>query len=475
MTNAGIALSKTTHFYWAKPFRTSATFILTTLLLVVAAATSVATGQTYTDLYNFNKTHGYFPSFPNLLAQGRDGNLYGTTTSGGTNRYGVVFKLAPSGKLNVLYNFDGIHGWDPSSGLTLGAEGNLYGTTEGGGDNGFGTIFKITKSGSLTTLHSFTGGADDGCPLAPPIQGADGNFYGTTGGTCRTPPIATAYKITSSGSFTVLGSLPWRSDAPLLQGTDGNFYGTTILSGSDTVFKMTPKGIVTIIYNFDQAHGDYPSGPLIQAGDSNLYGTTVLGGRDDAGVVFKLTPRGAITVLHSFGDPNYPNDGRAPFAGLVPATDGNFYGITAQGGTLGYGVIFRITAAGVYSVLYNLDVAHGAGALSTPRQHTNGKIYGLTYGGGTSGKGVVYSFDVGLAPFVRTVSNSGKVGRVIGILGEGLTGTSNVSFNGTSATFTVFSDTYLTTTVPSGATTGFVKVTTPGGALTSSQEFRVKR
>ncbi len=178
-------------------------------------------------------------------------------------------------------------------------------------------------------------------------------------------------------------------------------------------------------------------------------------------------------MLHNFPDPNYPNDGCSPDAGLVQATDGNFYGVTVAGGTTGNGVIFQITPAGAYSILYNFDGTHGANPESTPMQHTNGKIYGLTYGGGTCRQGVVYSFDMGLGPFVSLVSTTGKVGKTVEVLGQGFTGTTAVSFNGTAATFKVGSDTYLKATVPSGATTGSVTVTTPGGTLTSNKPFRV--
>lgn len=178
-------------------------------------------------------------------------------------------------------------------------------------------------------------------------------------------------------------------------------------------------------------------------------------------------------MVHNFGDPNYPNDGLAPYEGIVQATDGNFYGNTCKGGTANVGVIFRITPAGAYSILHNFDGTHGSCPASAPMQHTDGKIYGLA-AGGKSGKGVAYSFDLGLGPFIKTVPTTGKVGKAVGILGGGLRGTSNVSFNGTPATFTVVSNTYLKTKVPSGATTGFVTVTTPGGTLTSNQQFRVE-
>jgi hypothetical protein len=136
-------------------------------------------------------------------------------------------------------------------------------------------------------------------------------------------------------------------------------------------------------------------------------------------------------------------------------------------------VIFRLTSVGNYSILYDFDGTSGANPQSTPMQHTNGKIYGLTAKGGISNNGVVFSFDLGLGAFVRLVSTAGKVGQTGGILGQGFTGTSSVSINGIPASFTVVSDTFINATVPPGATTGFVKVVTPSGTLTSNVPFRV--
>ena len=312
-----------------------------------------------------------------------------------------------------------------------------------------------------------------GNPEAAPIQGTDGSFYGTTS-------AGTAYKMTSSGTFTSLGSLPGQSSAPLLQATNGNFYGTTQNGGNSndgSIFKMTRNGVMTVVHSFG-GRSSQPVGPVIQGSDGNFYGTTAYGGSDSClaylcGTVFKLTPQRTFTVLHNFGD--VVNDGRTPYAGLLQATDGNFYGVTVTGGTMGYGVIFQITPTGAYSILYNFDGTHGASPHeSTPTQHTNGKIYGLTESGGTYNQGVVYCFDMGLAPFVSLVSASGKVGKTIEVLGQGFTGTTVVSLNGTAATFTVVSDTYLKATVPSGATTGFVTVTTPSGTLTSNKPFTVR-
>lgn len=365
------------------------------LTLVVVMTGQVAHSQAYLDLYDFNFTQGAFPSITDLLAQGRDGNLYGTTPMGGTSTEcgdsgcGVEFLLTPDGSLNSVYDFvGGFHGATPYSGLTLGTDGSFYGTTYDGGAKGLGTIFRFAPGGFGTILHNFMG-ADGESPGAPPIQGADGNFYGATPNEGNGGNAGSVYKITSSGAFTPLGGLPGDSTAPLLEAADGNFYGTTFdggdsscASGCGTLFRLTPDGQVTVIHYFDGSHGAAPDDPLIQGKDGSLYGTSSAGGLygnvSGDGVVFKITRQGAFAVLHNFGDPNYSQDGTEPTAGLVQATDGNFYGVTSGGGEQGDGVIFRMTEGGAYSIIYNFDYTDGSAPFSTPMQHTNGNIYGLT-------------------------------------------------------------------------------------------------
>jgi uncharacterized repeat protein (TIGR03803 family) len=157
--------------------------------------------------------------------------------------------------------------------------------------------------------------------------------------------------------------------------------------------------------------------------DGGLYGTTVSGGvlfcQSPCGTVFKITSSGALTTLHSF----YSTDGAAPYGGLVQATNGTFYGTTQNGGTRGQGTIF--------------------------------------------------SLSTGLGPFVETNPAFGKVGTSAIILGNNLTGTTAVTFNGTAASFKVVSSSAIKTTVPAGATSGTVQVTTPTGTLNSNTIFRV--
>ena len=265
--------------------------------------------------------------------------------------------------------------------------------------------------------------------------------------------------------------------AALIQGNDGSFYGETAGGGSSsnctdncgTVFKVGPLGVFTVLHSFDGTDGYGPEGGLVQATDGNFYGTTSVGGAHSDGTVFRITPEGVLTTLHSFDG----TDGSNPDGGLVQATDGSFYGTTYGGGANGDGTIFKITPGGTLTTLHNFDGTDGAGSESGLLQATNGAFYGTTYAGGASGDGTVFSLSVGLGPFVAFVRNSGNVAQTVEILGQGFAGTTGVSFNGTPATFEVQSDTYLTATVPAGATTGLVTVTTPSGTLKSNKKFRV--
>jgi uncharacterized repeat protein (TIGR03803 family) len=465
------------------------------VLFAVALASSFTTAalaQTFSVVYNFGakSTDPANPDFPGILAQGRDGNLYGNTPSGTVNGAGGVFKLTPAGALTVLHSFSGLSdGGTPYGGLTLATDGNFYGTTYGGGTAGFGTVFKITPAGTLTTLYSFTDATDGSEPYAPPVQGTDGNFYGTT--SQFTTGRGTIYRITPTGTLTPLyqfdnthGVTPY---SPLLLGTDGNFYGTTAnggSSGNGVVFRITPAGKLAVLHNFDGAHGRDPSAPLVQGSDGNFYGAAVYGGPADSGVVFKVTPAGGFIVLHNI---NGTTEGSATY-GFGQAADGNFYGVNSTAGTAsiscpsGCGTLFEVTTAGIFSVLHNFDGPTGINPAASPLQLTNGLVYGDTRFGGTgtlgtcsaAACGTVFSWkQSSLVPFVRAVTYYGKVSKAIEFLGQGFTGTTAVSFNGKPASFTVGSATYLTATIPAGATTGPVTVTTPSGVLTSNRKFRV--
>jgi uncharacterized repeat protein (TIGR03803 family) len=473
-------------------------------LLWVTAAIALP-AQTLTTLHSFDNTDGASPVAG--MIQHTHGDLYGTASAGGASGGGTIFKITTSGMLTTSYSFcsqsNCTDGANPVAALTQGTDGNPYGTTSYGGANGAGTVFRITD-GTLTTLYSFCSQlncTDGEVPRAGLVQGTDGNFYGTTSGGGVGQYYGTVFKITPGGVLTTLytfcsqlncadGAQP---EAALVQGTDGNFYGTTVGGGNGswgTIFKITPTGTLTTLRNICTnrkcTDGIGPNG-LVQASDGNFYGTTRLGGgcfEDGCGTVFKITPRGKLTTLYHFCM-QYPfpcPDGENPNAGLSQGTDGNLYGTTTNNGANGWGTIFKITRSGTLTTLYNLcsqlNCADGGFPEAALVQDTNGKFYGTTYYGGNvtcaSGCGTVFSLSVGLGPFVKTQPTFGTVGASVAILGTDLTGATSVTFNGTPASFTVVASSYITTSVPAGATTGKVEVTTPHHTLKSNEPFRVQ-
>jgi uncharacterized repeat protein (TIGR03803 family) len=448
---------------------------------IVSAMAIPATAQTFTSLVSFNGTTDGNQTLANLV-QGGDGNLYSTTlnegANGGTNYGGTVFKMTPTGTLTTIYSFcsqtNCIDGSQPDTVPTLGADGNFYGVTSAGGTYNHGTVFKIASAGTLTTLHSFGGTLDGALPAPGPIQATDGNFYGTTevGGANG---LGEVYKITPTGTLTTLHSFDGADGSnpfgPMIQATDGNFYGATSAGGASndgTLFKITSTGTLTTLYSFSGTDGQEPRG-VVQATDGNFYGTTYQGGANNDGTVFKITPTGTLTTLHSFSGA----DGNGPRSAVIQATDGNFYGATSAGGANNDGTLFKITSMGTLTTLYSFNGTYGENARGLV-QHTNGTFYGTTRQGGASGDGTVFSLSLGLGAFVKTLPTSGKVGAAIKILGTNLTGATSVNFNGTAATFTVITGSLISTSVPTGATTGSVQVTTPNGTLTSNVVFRVK-
>ena len=443
------------------------------LTLAVLVASALMQAQTYTDIHDFNETDGCCAIYPSMLAQGRDGNIYGATTSGGVHFYGNIFKMTPAGVLTSIYSFDGTHGNGPQGGITLGTDGNFYGTTYQGGTGHAGIAFKVTPAGVFTEVYDFQNAADGAYPKVPPTQAQDGNLYGvTSNGT-----VATLYKLTLAGVFTVMANLASQSYSPLLLGTDGNLYGTTLSGGtfnSGTVFQFSPgTKILKTIFNF---HTEYsPHGPLMQGVDGALYGTTSGGGTSSGGVVFRVTIAGVYKVLVNFNT-NPSTNGATSFAGLVQGSDKFLYGVTSAGGSAGLGVLFKVSTTGTgYAVLHNFETATGDTPSSTPLLHTNGKIYGLTFhGGAKTAYGAAYSFANSLLPFTETVMRkSAKEGTVIQMLGQGFKSATGVLFGTSSATFTASSNTFLTVTVPPDATTASIEVLEPTGNLLTPLKFKV--
>jgi uncharacterized repeat protein (TIGR03803 family) len=444
---------------------------------------------TFKTLVNFDGTNG---SNGADLIQGPDGNLYGTT--GGGAGAGLLFKMTPKGQLTPLHNFCSETGCADGNGpgdLVLGTDGDLHGGTLYGGAFGYGTLFKITEEGTLTTLYNFNGA--DGGSFKYLVQATGGNFYGTTtnGGNvtqCDGFGCGTVFKITPGGTLTTIYNFCSQAGCPngailfdsLVQGPNGDYYGATWGGGpanGGTVFTITPEGTLATLYSFCVVN--YPfcgdgSNPITLAlgRDGNFYGATSTGGLS-AGTVFKITPGGTLTTIYSFCTLVGCTDGSGPRDGMILGSDGNFYGTTYYGGANGEGTVYQITPSGVLTTLHSFDRTDGNYPISLLFQATNGTFYGTTNSGGSSGDGTIFSLSVDLGPCVETAPISGKVGTKVIILGNKLKGTTNVTFNGTAATFKVVHGTEITTIVPSGATTGKVEVTTPSGTLTSNVNFLV--
>ena len=454
---------------------------------------------TFSVLTNFGSTGGSGqptnPTYPGIIAQGTDGNLYSTTPEALGGIDGAVFNVTPSGTLSMLSTFGA--GGAPQSGLTLGTDGNFYGTTFGCSVGGDGTIFQfVPTTDAVNTLYSFTGGTDGKCPTAPPIQGIDGNFYGTTTTSNTSGVYGSVYKFTLPNTFKALVDLNNTDGAspaaPLMQTNGGSFYGTTQAGGSTgvndgEVYMVAVTGAFSAPLTFNGTNGQDSVAPVIQGTDGNFYGTTVKGGTSALGVVFKMTTAGAITVLHNFAG---NGDGAYPYGGLVQASDGNYYGTTSQAtASTGCGTIYRISN-GVFATIFTFpsNGSSGCNPQVTLVQHTNGTIYGDTNTGGStigsactvagpvgiSGCGTFFSLSATLPEFIRLVTTSGNVGSSVVILGQGFSSSSVVEFNGVPATaVTVTGTTSLTATVPAGAGTGFVTVTTGTTTLTSLVPYLV--
>ena len=442
----------------------------------------IDTAGNLTTLHSFAYADGANPAAG--LVRVTDGNFYGTTTKGGANNLGAVFRMDAGGVVTRVASFDGAtSGQDPRAALIEAADGNLYGTTRSGGANGDGTAFRIDTGGTMTTLHSFSRYVDGGSPVAELLEGADGNLFGTTsvGGTVfRMSPtgdvavihsfgfdtwpsaliqvasgdllgttmpanngagLSAIVSIELSGDVTILhqfdpsteGYLPV---AALTPGSDGAFYGTTrcyadvcrygtiyrvdgsgnfstlhVLAGDDgtyplvamtqgnggfygattsskwydanestagTIFRIDGAANFKTVRRFGWADGAQPSAALLQAADGSLYGTTYGGGPQNLGTIFRLDPTGVVTSLYALTGP----DGAHPDAAFIQATDGYLYGTTHAGGTADAGTIFRMDYEADVTTLHSFNGADEAGGPSGLIQASDGNFYGVT--GGTA-------------------------------------------------------------------------------------------
>jgi uncharacterized repeat protein (TIGR03803 family) len=344
-------------------------------------------------------TDGRYPD--SGLTTGGDGNFYGTTTYGGANDLGTVFKITSDGVHTVLYSFTGGpgDGQNPASGLELGNDGAFYATTTAGGAFGLGTFYEITLDGKETMLYSFGGNGGGATPQGLTLL-ADGNFYGTTtsGGANN---LGTVYRITPTGVQTVLYSfatgLDGQSPAAGLAGNgDGYLYGVAFYGGIDnlgTIFRIAPDGTgYATLHSFagGSTDGQYPGVKLRHVSDGTLWGSTGGGGANGLGTIFRYDPSsGAISIMHSFA--GAPDDGSQPSCRLRVGNDGNLYGATFYGGTFDLGTFFQITPTGLLTTIYSFaGGTDGQNPNSSLLITSDGEFYGTTITGGLTNSGTIY-------------------------------------------------------------------------------------
>jgi uncharacterized repeat protein (TIGR03803 family) len=251
------------------------------------------------------------------LSPGPDGYLYGTASEGGNFGGGTVYKISYQGQFITLYHFAGTQdlsstnstGFYPEGGLTVGADCDLYGTTSEGGTNGDGTVFRITPAGKLTTLVNFSG-SDGNQPTDSLLAMPDGWLYGTTINGGVYGDNGSVYRVNTNGEFQQVHSFnsggAAAPGAGLTAGPEGWFYGTTTSGGSNsfapwgTIFAISTNGQMQILANFAGTNGWDPMAGVVIGPDGNLYGTTWTGGPNStnaAGVIYRLRLKPERPVL----------------------------------------------------------------------------------------------------------------------------------------------------------------------------------
>ena len=356
------------------------------------------------------------------------GNLIGTAAGGDSSYYGgVIFQVSSQGVESLVYNFPTLsEGLAPNGWLAKDSSGNFYGTTAGGGYTagqckrfaGCGLVYKLT-GGTEQVLYDFRGLSDGQEPNGGLILDKNGNLYGTTykGGQGDGGKPGTVFELSPTGSESILhrfgssksdGKLP---TSGLVMDKKGNLYGTTSAGGAigsygpglpcvercGTVYEVTAAGVEKTLYTFKgskNGDGAAPFASLILDSSGNLYGTTYAGGAYGYGTIFKLTPAGVETILYSFiGLPDAGN----PVGRLLMDGQGNMYGTTSFGGMYGDGAVFELSASGTESVLYSFTGgADGSSPFDGLVMDRAGNLYGTTEVGGNfnnscpEGCGVVF-------------------------------------------------------------------------------------
>ncbi len=365
---------------------------------------------------------------PNALLQATDGSFYGTTTKGGTNDGGTVFRLTPTGELTTLHSFGGTMDGTGPSHLVEAPDGNFYGIPQ------LNTVFKTTPTGTTTTFYTFPDPLKLGYTYTFPSELiAVGNilygsaiYSGTPSGVSygylfQVPLLTAAMDPAGANGIShatraVGGPTPNATSftpgpTEIVQGNDGNlyYYVNIYTTSYYDVFQYPPSGAARKIFTFDNTTNAGVPSRLLQGTDGNLYGTTASGGANGTGTVFQLTTAGVLTTLYNFGPAATDGSGHS---GLTQGSDGNFYGTSSGGGANNDGNLFRVTPAGGFNVLHDFVAATEGSVPTALIQGNDGNLYGTMASGGANNDGVFYRFDLVLAvPAVASAATSGQVGQ----------------------------------------------------------------
>jgi uncharacterized repeat protein (TIGR03803 family) len=331
------------------------------------------------------------------LTEGADRALYGITRIGGTYGFGRIFRLTETGSKQTVHSFaGGAQGEALETTMLRSSDGFFYGIAQGlVGAGRCMVFFRAGIDGSYAVLTELP---QDNChSYHPLIESADGYFYGTGVDASSAPLSATVFRVSREGVFANLhrftgaaddGDVP--TDA-LVEAADGHLWGVTNGGGAygqGTVYRISRSGSFTLMHSLDGRDGYLPNG-LAEGSDGALWGTCQF---QIAGVgsLFRITLDGQFSVPHLFKANGW--EGHFPRHPLLAASDGYLYGTTYNGGTGGLGSIFRVDASGALEKVRLLRDEEGWEATEPLIQASDGRIHGVMIRGGRWGAGSVIGF-----------------------------------------------------------------------------------